>query len=217
MMSDKQDTLSRILDSGITAVIRAKSSEHLINVVEAIRAGGVECIEVTMTTPNALAVINEAARRFGHEAVIGVGSVLDAETCRAAILAGAEFVVGPTLDLGVIEMCRTYSKPVIPGALTPTEILTAWRAGADLVKVFPAGVVGPGYFKDVLAPLPQVKLVPTGGVDLNTAGGFIKAGAAALCVGSAMTPKDAMAEGKWDVLTDIAAQFVRAVKDARGA
>ena len=215
-MPDKQDTLSRIIDSGITAVIRAKSSEHLISVVEAIKAGGVECIEVTMTTPNALAVINEAARRFGHEAVIGVGSVLDAETCRAAILAGAEFVVGPTLDLGVIEMCRTYSKPVIPGALTPTEILTAWRAGADLVKVFPAGVVGPGYFKDVLAPLPQVKLVPTGGVYLNTAGDFIKAGAAALCVGSAMTPKDAMAEGKWDVLTDIAGRFVKAVKDARG-
>ena len=114
------------------------------------------------------------------------------------------------------EMCRTYSKPVIPGALTPTEILTAWRAGADLVKVFPAGVVGPGYFKDVLAPLPQVKLVPTGGVDLTTAGDFIKAGAAALCVGSAMTPKDAMAEGKWDVLTDVASRFVQAVRDARG-
>jgi 2-dehydro-3-deoxyphosphogluconate aldolase/(4S)-4-hydroxy-2-oxoglutarate aldolase len=214
-MPDKRETLARILDSGITAVIRAKSSEHLINVVEAIEAGGVECIEVTMTTPNALQVINEAARRFGHEAVIGVGSVLDAETCRAAILAGAEFVVGPTLDLGVIEMCRTYSKPVIPGAFTPTEILTAWRAGADLVKVFPAGVVGPGYFKDVLAPLPQVKLVPTGGVDLDTAGAFIKAGAAALCVGSAMTPKDAMAEGKWGVLTDLASKFVQAVKDAR--
>jgi len=214
-MADKRDTLARILDSGITAVIRAKSSEHLINVVEAIKDGGVECIEVTMTTPNALAVINEAARRFGHEAVIGVGSVLDAETCRAAILAGAEFVVGPTLDLDVIEMCRTYSKPVIPGALTPTEILTAWRAGADLVKVFPAGVVGPGYFKDVLAPLPQVKLVPTGGVDLSTAASFIKAGAAALCVGSAMTPKDAMAEGKWDVLTDVASKFVEAVKSAR--
>ncbi|MBM3500124.1 MAG: bifunctional 4-hydroxy-2-oxoglutarate aldolase/2-dehydro-3-deoxy-phosphogluconate aldolase [Armatimonadetes bacterium] len=215
-MPDKRDTLERIVDSGITAVIRARSSEHLISVVEAIKAGGVECIEVTMTTPNALAVINEAARRFGHEAVIGVGSVLDAETCRAAILAGAEFVVGPTLDLGVIQMCRTYSKPVIPGALTPTEILTAWRAGADLVKVFPAGVVGPGYFKDVLAPLPQVKLVPTGGVDLDTAGDFIKAGAVALCVGSAMTPKDAMAEGKWDVLTDLAARFVAAVKSARG-
>jgi 2-dehydro-3-deoxyphosphogluconate aldolase/(4S)-4-hydroxy-2-oxoglutarate aldolase len=215
-MPDKRETLERILDSGITAVIRAKSSEHLIHVVEAIRSGGVECIEVTMTTPNALSVISEAARRFGHEAVIGVGSVLDAETCRAAILAGAEFVVGPTLDLGVIEMCRTYSKPVIPGALTPTEIMTAWRAGADLVKVFPAGVVGPGYFRDVLAPLPQVKLVPTGGVDLNTAGEFIKAGAAALCVGSAMTPKDAMAEGNWDLLADLAAKFVAAVKGARG-
>lgn len=207
--------LDRIVESGIAAVIRAKSSTHLIEVAEAIKAGGVECIEVTMTTPNALDVIKEASTKFGDEVTIGVGSVLDAETCRAAILSGAEFVVGPCLDLGVIEMCRTYSKPCLPGAMTPTEILTAWRAGADLVKVFPAGGLGPGYFKDVLAPLPQVKLVPTGGVDLDTAGAFIKAGAAALCVGSAMTPKDAMAEGKWDVLTDLASRFVAEVKKAR--
>ncbi|HJN18502.1 MAG TPA: bifunctional 4-hydroxy-2-oxoglutarate aldolase/2-dehydro-3-deoxy-phosphogluconate aldolase [Armatimonadota bacterium] len=207
--------LSRILDSGVTAVIRAKSSEHLIDVAKAIRDGGVECIEVTMTTPNALKVIEQAANEFGDEVLIGVGSVLDAETCRAAILSGAEFVVGPCLDLGVIEMCRTYSKPCIPGAMTPTEILTAWRAGADLVKVFPAGGLGPNYFKDVLAPLPQVKLVPTGGVDVSTAADFIKAGAAALCVGSAMTPKDAMAEGRWDVLTDLASQFVAEVQKAR--
>ncbi len=214
-MPDKHQTLQRILDTGITAVIRAKSSAHLIEVAEAIKAGGVECIEVTMTTPDALKVIEETSKRFGDEVVIGVGSVLDAETARAAILAGAEFAVGPCLDLGVIEMCRTYSKPVIPGAFTPTEILTAWRAGADLVKVFPAGGLGPTYFKDVLAPLPQVKLVPTGGVDVDTAGDFIKAGAAALCVGSAMMPKDAMAEGKWDVLTDLASKFVRAVQEAR--
>jgi 2-dehydro-3-deoxyphosphogluconate aldolase/(4S)-4-hydroxy-2-oxoglutarate aldolase len=214
-MPDKHETLQRILDTGIAAVIRAKSSAHLIDVAEAIKAGGVECIEVTMTTPDALKVIEEASKRFGEEVVIGVGSVLDAETARAAILAGAEFVVGPCLDLGTIEMCRTYSKPVIPGAFTPTEILTAWRAGADLVKVFPAGGFGPTYFKDVLAPLPQVKLVPTGGVNLDTAADFIKAGAAALCVGSAMMPKDAMAEGKWDVLTEIASKFVKAVREGR--
>jgi 2-dehydro-3-deoxyphosphogluconate aldolase/(4S)-4-hydroxy-2-oxoglutarate aldolase len=214
-MPDKHQTLQRILDTGIAAVIRAKSSTHLIDVAEAIKAGGVECIEVTMTTPDALKVIEEASKRFGEEVVIGVGSVLDAETARAAILAGAEFVVGPCLDLGTIEMCRTYSKPVIPGAFTPTEILTAWRAGADLVKVFPAGGFGPTYFKDVLAPLPQVKLVPTGGVNLDTAADFIKAGAAALCVGSAMMPKDAMAEGKWDVLTEIASKFVKAVREGR--
>lgn len=214
-MPDKHETLQRILDTGITAVIRAKSSAHLIEVAEAIKAGGVECIEVTMTTPDALKVIEETSKRFGDEVVIGVGSVLDAETARAAILAGAEFAVGPCLDLGMIEMCRTYSKPVIPGAFTPTEILTAWRAGADLVKVFPAGGFGPTYFRDVLAPLPQVKLVPTGGVNLDTAGEFIKAGAAALCVGSAMMPKDAMAEGKWDVLTGIASKFVKAVQEAR--
>ncbi len=215
-MPDKATTLNRILDSGITAVIRAKSSAHLTEVAEAIKAGGVECIEVTMTTPDALGVIEETSRRFGDEVVIGVGSVLDAETARAAILAGAEFVVGPCLDLGMIEVCRTYSKPVIPGALTPTEILTAWRAGADLVKVFPSGQLGPTYLRDILAPLPQVKLVPTGGVDLDTAGEFIKAGAAALCVGSAMMPKDAMDQGKWDVLTELARRFVGVVGEARG-
>ncbi len=214
-MADKATTLGRILGSGITAVIRAKSSAHLIEVAEAIKVGGVECIEVTMTTPDALKVIAETSKRFGEEVVIGVGSVLDAETARAAILAGAEFVVGPCLDLGVIELCRTYSKPVIPGAFTPTEILTAWRAGADLVKVFPAGGLGPAYFKDVLAPLPQVKLVPTGGVGLDTAGEFIKAGAAALCVGSAMMPKKAMDAGDWGALTELARKFVAAVRTAR--
>jgi len=214
-MTDKATTLGRILESGITAVIRAKSSAHLVEVAEAIKAGGVECIEVTMTTPDALQVIAETSRRFGEEVVIGVGSVLDAETARAAILAGAEFVVGPCLDLGMIEMCRTYSKPVIPGAFTPTEILTAWRAGADLVKVFPAGQLGPTYLRDILAPLPQVKLVPTGGVDLDTAGAFIKAGAAALCVGSTMMPREAMDTGDWATLTDLARRFVEAVKAAR--
>jgi 2-dehydro-3-deoxyphosphogluconate aldolase/(4S)-4-hydroxy-2-oxoglutarate aldolase len=214
-MADRTTTLGRILDSGITAVIRAKSSAHLVEVAEAIKAGGVECIEVTMTTPDALRVIAEASKRFGEEVVIGVGSVLDAETARAAMLAGAEFVVGPCLDLGMIEMCRTYSKPVIPGALTPTEILTAWRAGADLIKVFPAGQLGPTYFRDLLAPLPQVKLVPTGGVDLETAGAFIKAGAAALCIGSAMMPREAMENGDWGTVTNLARRFVEEVRKAR--
>jgi len=216
-MATKSEALHRILQTGITAVIRARSSQHLIEVAEAIRAGGVECIEVTMTTPDALRVIEEASRRFGDEVLIGVGSVLDAETARAAILAGAQFVVGPCLDRGMIELCRRYSRPVIPGAFTPTEILTAWTAGADLVKVFPAGAVGPSYFRDVLAPLPQVKLVPTGGVDLDTAGEFIKAGAAALCVGSAMMPQAAMANQQWDMLTDLAGRFVAAVREARAA
>jgi len=216
-MPDKLTTLHRILDTGITAVIRAKSSQHLINVADAIKAGGVECIEVTMTTPNALAIIEEVSSKYGDEVLIGVGSVLDAETARAAILAGAQFVVGPTLNLDVIRMAHRYDKLAMPGTFTPTEIITAWEHGADLVKVFPAGRVGPGFFKDVLGPRPQVKLVPTGGVNLDTAGEFIKNGAVALCVGSAMMPKDAIEAGQFDVVTDLAAKFAAAVKEARAA
>jgi len=214
---DRPTILNRILDSGIAAVIRAKSGEHLMSVADAIKAGGVDCIEVTMTTPNALAVIEEAANKYGDDVLIGVGTVLDPETARAAILAGAEFIVSPTLNIGVIEMAHRYDKVVLPGAFTPTEILTAWEAGADLVKVFPAGCLGPGFFKDMRGPLPQIRLVPTGGVSLDTAADFISNGAAALCVGTAMTPKDAIAEGRFDVLTDLAAKFIAAVRRARGA
>ncbi len=214
-MPDKLAILHRILDTGITAVIRAKSSQHLISVADAIKAGGVECIEVTMTTPDALAIIEEVSKKYGDEVLIGVGSVLDAETARAAILAGAQFVVGPTLNLEVIKMAHRYDKVVMPGTFTPTEIITAWENGADLVKVFPAGRVGPAFFKDVLGPLPQVKLVPTGGVNLETAGEFIRNGAAALCVGTAMMPKDAIAAGDFATVTDLAAKFVAAVKKAR--
>jgi len=214
-MPDKLTSLNRLLGSGITAVIRASSSENLIEVADALKAGDFDCIEVTMTTPDALDVIHTVSRRYGDEVLIGVGSVLDSETARAAILAGAQFVVGPTLNLGVIEMCQRYDKPVIPGAFTPTEIITAWSAGADLVKVFPAGVVGPSYFRDVLAPLPQVKLVPTGGVDLNTAADFIKAGAAALCVGGALINKQVIAEKRWSDLTETARQYIEIVRQAR--
>lgn len=216
-MPDRLAVLQRIMSTGITAVIRAKSSAHLIAVADAIKAGGVESIEVTMTTPNALEIISEVSRKYGDEVLIGVGSVLDPETARAAILAGAQFVVGPTLNLDVMRLVHRYDKVVMPGTFTPTEIVTAWENGADLVKVFPVGQVGPGYLKDILGPLPQVRMVPTGGVDLNTAGAFIKAGAAALCVGSAMMPNEAIAAGQFDVVTDLAAKFVEAVKVARAA
>ncbi len=214
-MPNRIETLDRVLQAGITAVIRANSSEHLSQVADALKAGGVECIEVTMTTPNALQVIEETTQRFGEEVLIGVGSVLDAETARAAILAGAEFVVSPVLNVGMIEMAHRYDKVAVPGAFTPTEIITAWQNGADLVKVFPAGRVGPTFFKDVLGPLPQVRLVPTGGVNLDTAAEFIKNGAAALCVGSAMMPKAAMAEGRFEVITDLACHFVEIVRQTR--
>ncbi len=215
-MATKEDRLKAMEDCGLIAVVRAQSSEQLAEVVDAIKEGGVNIIEITMTTPNALKVIEDTANRYGDEVLTGVGSVLDGETARLAILAGAEYVVGPVLNMGVIEICKRYGKIVIPGAFTPTEIITAWTAGADVVKVFPASVGGPAYFKAILAPLPQVKLSPTGGVDLNTAGDFIKAGACVLGVGSALVEKKALAEGNFARLTELAQKF-RAVVDAARA
>ncbi|MGI6456161.1 MAG: bifunctional 4-hydroxy-2-oxoglutarate aldolase/2-dehydro-3-deoxy-phosphogluconate aldolase [bacterium] len=212
----RERNLRIILESGIVAVIRAQSSEQLVDVVKALREGGVKAIEVTMTTPNALEVIHTVSELMKNEdAVIGVGTVLDAETCRAAILAGAEFIVSPTLDLRVIEMAKRYSAVSIPGAYTPTEILTAWQAGADIVKVFPATSVGPGYFKDVLAPLPQVRLSPTGGVSLETVKDFIQAGACAVAVGGNLVSKKALAEKDWKGITETARQFVQKIQEAR--
>ena len=214
-MATKEDRLKAMEDCGLIAVVRAQSSEQLGEVVDAIKEGGVNIIEITMTTPNALKVIEDTANRYGDEVLTGVGSVLDGETARLAILAGAEYVVGPVLNMGVIEICKRYGKIVIPGAFTPTEIITAWTAGADVVKVFPASVGGPAYFKAILAPLPQVKLSPTGGVDLNTAGDFIKAGACVLGVGSALVEKKALAEGNFARLTELARKFRETVDAAR--
>lgn len=204
-----------MIDTGVVAVIRAKSSAELLDVIGAIKAGGIDLIEVTMTTPGALKIIEEVSSELGDEVLVGAGSVLDTETARAAMLAGAEFIVGPVLNRDVITMCRRYSKIVIPGAFTPTEILTAWEAGADVVKVFPATKLGPAFFKDVLGPLPQVRLTPTGGVNLETSGEFIKAGASFVGVGSALLDKKAIAEKRWDYLTELAQKYVQVVKDAR--
>ena len=214
-MPGKETVLQRMIDCGVVAVVRAPSSEELLRVSQAICAGGVDCIEITMTTPNALAVISEVSRELGGRAVVGVGSVTDPDTAQAAIEAGAEFVVGPILNFDVIEMAGRHSKVVVPGAFTPTEILQAWNAGADVVKVFPASVGGPAYFKAVLAPLPQVRLTPTGGVNLKTAGEFIKAGAVFLGVGSALVDKKLVAEGNFPELQKRAEQFVGAVRTAR--
>jgi 2-dehydro-3-deoxyphosphogluconate aldolase/(4S)-4-hydroxy-2-oxoglutarate aldolase len=206
--------LDRIIECGVVAVLRADKPGELLDVSKALREGGVVAIEVTMTVPGALKVIEEASAKM-EDTIVGVGSVLDPETARAAILAGAEYVVGPALNLGVIEMAKRYGKPVMPGAFTPTEILAAWQAGADVVKVFPASVGGPSYFKDVKGPLPQVRLMPTGGVDIKTTPEFIKAGASAVGAGSAMVNKTAVANKDWKTLTDTARQFVDAVKQAR--
>lgn len=211
----KLEQMTWIERCGIVAIIRANSSEELIDVAAAIKAGGVDVIEVTMTTPNALQVIREVSQRFGDEVLVGVGSVLDAETARAALLAGAEFVVSPVTRPDVIDLCNRYGKVVMPGAFTPTEILAAWEMGADYVKVFPSGAVGPRYLKDILAPLPQLRLIPTGGVNVQTAGEFIKAGAAALGVGSALVSKDVLASKQFEVLTQRAQALVEAVQKAR--
>jgi 2-dehydro-3-deoxyphosphogluconate aldolase/(4S)-4-hydroxy-2-oxoglutarate aldolase len=206
--------VDQIKGCGVVAVLRADSPNELMDVSKALREGGVVAIEVTMTVPGALKVIEEASAKM-KDTIIGVGSVLDPETARAAILAGAQYVVCPVLNTAVIEICRRYSKAVMPAGFTPTEILTAWQAGADVVKVFPASVGGPSYFKDIKGPLPQVELMPTGGVDIKTTPEFIKAGACAVGAGSAMVDRKAVAAKDWKKLTETARAFVDAVKSAR--
>ncbi|MDM8006111.1 MAG: bifunctional 4-hydroxy-2-oxoglutarate aldolase/2-dehydro-3-deoxy-phosphogluconate aldolase [Phycisphaerae bacterium] len=215
-MQTATEIIREIETTGLVAIIRASGSDELIDVVNALRAGGVTCIEVTMTTPNALEVIRAARKAVGNSAAIGVGTVLDSETARAAILAGAQFVVAPITDLPTIEICKRYSVPVIPGAFTPTEIVRAWQAGADFVKVFPTSAVGAGYINDLRGPLPHIKFVPTGGVNLDTVADFIKAGAAALGVGSSLVTKEAVKNRDFAGLTRTAAAFLERVKQARG-
>lgn len=214
-MSTRSENLASIKACGVVAVLRADSPDALVQVAQAIGRGGIGAVEITMTTPGALDVIGECANRLGDEILLGAGTVLDPETARAAILAGAEYIVTPTLNPDVITLCRRYDKVIIPGALTPTEILTAWECGADIVKVFPATAVGPRYFKDVKAPLPQIDLMPTGGVDLDNAGDFIRAGACAVAVGGNLVDKAAVATGEWHVLTDTARKYVETVRNAR--
>ena len=214
-MSSRSENLASIKACGVVAVLRADRPNALVQVAQAIGRGGIGAVEITLTTPGALDAIGECANRLGDEILLGAGTVLDPETARAAILAGAEYIVTPTLNPDVITLCRRYDKVVIPGALTPTEILTAWECGADIVKVFPATAVGPRYFKDVKAPLPQIDLIPTGGVDLDNAGDFIRAGACAVAVGGNLVDKAAVAAGEWHVLTDTARKYVEAVRSAR--
>ena len=211
----KLEQMQRIEECGIVAIIRANSSEELFDTAVAIKNGGVDVIEITMTTPNALQVIRNVADRLGDSVLIGVGSVLDAETARAAMLAGAEFVVSPVTKTDIIEICNRYGKVVIPGAFTPTEILGAWETGADYVKVFPSSGVGPSYIKDIKAPLPQIPLIPTGGVTAENAAEFIKAGAAALGVGSALVSQDIIDSGDFATLTERAKSLVTAVNLSR--
>lgn len=207
--------VQRITDAGIVAVVRAPDPGGLVEVLSALADGGVTVAEVTFTVPDATEVIREAKRHLGGRVLLGAGTVLDPETARLAILAGAEFVVSPTLNLDVIRLCKRYAVPVLPGAYTPTEILTAWEAGADIVKVFPADALGPAYFKAMRGPLPQVRLMPTGGVDLTTAAEFLRAGAVCLGVGSQLVEPAAVKTQDFARLTDLARQYVAVVAEAR--
>ena len=207
---------NQIIQTGLIPVIRAESSDIALRAIDAIREGGLSVLEITMTVPGAIRVIEEVARRFGADAIVGAGTVLDSETARACMLAGAQFIVSPALDLETISCCRRYSIPVMPGAMTPTEVVTAWKAGADFVKVFPANAVGgPAYIKALRAPLPQIQLVPTGGVSLKTAADFIKAGAAALGVGTDLVDTSALRAGEHKTITARARQFIEIVQSAR--
>ena len=213
---NKSDVLQRIRDVGLIPVVRAESAEQAMRAVKAIKVGGVGVLEVTMTVPGAIAVIEQLAKAFGAEAVIGAGTVLDPETADRCIQAGAQFIVSPALNEETIAFCRAQEVAIFPGALTPTEVVRAWNAGADAVKVFPAGAVGgASYLKALKAPLPQIELVPTGGVSLKTAADFIKAGAMALGVGADLVDTKALSEGNDQLITERARQFLEIVSEAR--
>jgi 2-dehydro-3-deoxyphosphogluconate aldolase/(4S)-4-hydroxy-2-oxoglutarate aldolase len=212
----RDTTLKRILDGGIVAVVRAESGESLVKVVRALADGGVTAAEITFTVPDAIDVIRRVRQEVGDAVMLGAGTVLDAETARVALLAGAEYIVAPTVNLEVIRLCRRYDKAVMPGAFTPTEVLTAWEAGADIVKIFPADVGGPAYLKALRGPLPQVRVMPTGGVDLDTAESFLKAGACCLGVGGSLVEARAVAAGDFARITDLARQYAAIVRRFRG-
>jgi 2-dehydro-3-deoxyphosphogluconate aldolase/(4S)-4-hydroxy-2-oxoglutarate aldolase len=214
-MSNRVETTRAIEACGVVAVIRLTDATKLSAVVDALAAGGVRALEVTMTVPGAIRLIEQIAGTLPAGFVLGAGTVLDPETARQAILAGARYIVSPVYREGVVRLCHRYDVAAMPGCFTPTEILEAWEAGADIVKVFPATALGPGYFKDVRGPLPQVRLMPTGGVSLANAGEWIKAGAVAIGVGTALVDGKAVAAGRFDVITQAAEQFVAAVAAAR--
>ena len=207
--------IDRVLDRVIVAVIRAESPDLLADVAEALLAGGVEVMEVTFTVPRATQVLEKVAGKLGNRVLLGAGTVLDPETARAAILSGAEFIVAPTVNLRVIELCRRYSKLVMPGALTPTEIVAAWQAGADIVKIFPSELTGPKYLRAIRAPLPQIRLMPTGGVNLDTAREFLEAGACALGIGGSLVEPKAVASADLARIETLARKYVEIVKAFR--
>lgn len=204
--------LQTLLDTKIVAIVRSPSGTELVQVARALLEGGIRAIEITFTVPGAAKVLEQITEELGQEIVLGAGTVLDAETARLAILAGAEFIVAPNTNAAVIRVCRRYSRLAIPGALTPTEVVRAWELGADIVKVFPAEIGGPAYLRALKAPLPQVQLMPTGGVNLQTAADFLKAGACCLGIGAQLVEPRAIAERNFSRITELAQQYVALVR-----
>jgi 2-dehydro-3-deoxyphosphogluconate aldolase/(4S)-4-hydroxy-2-oxoglutarate aldolase len=211
----RHEDLNRVIDGGIVAVIRSTSSEQLVEVARALFEGGVDVLEVTLTVPRALQIIAAVRKALGEKVLLGAGTVLDPETARAAFLAGAEFLVAPTTNIETIKLANRYDKLVMPGAFTPTEVLTAWEAGADIIKVFPADIGGPAYLKTLHGPLPQVRLLPTGGVNLSTIADFLKAGACAVGLGGALVEPKAVQSGDMNRIKSLAQQYVAIVKQTR--
>ena len=211
-----QQILSFITNIGIVPVVRTNSAESAIRSIEAIYRGGVRSAEITMTVPGAIKALEKIADQFGDTLVLGAGTVLDPETARDCMLAGAQFFVTPSLNLATIESARRYSKPIMPGALTPTEVLTAWEAGADVVKVFPCSAVGgPKYIKALKGPFPQIEMIPTGGVNLDTTADFLKAGACAVAVGGELIDAETIKAGKYEVFEERARQYLEIVRKTR--
>ena len=211
-----QEILQRITEIGVVPVVRTTSAETAIRAIDAIYKGGVRAAEITMTVPGAIRALEKVADQFGDSIVLGAGTVLDPETARICMLAGAQFFVTPALNLKTIEMAKRYSKVICPGALTPTEVVTAWEAGADVIKIFPADAVGgPKYIKALKGPLPQVEMIPTGGVNLDTCADFLKAGACAVAVGGELVNAQLIQDGNYAEMQSRAEKFLAAVKSAR--
>lgn len=207
----KLENIKRIKETGIVAVIRAENSQDAFKIVEAVKAGGIDAIEITMTVPGAVDVIKKLSANYSNnEILIGAGSVLDAETARTCILAGAEYIVGPALNIEMIKLCNRYKKIVIPGAMSVTEVIKAMEAGADIVKIFPATLFGPKIIKAIKGPVPQAQLLPTGGVNLNNIADWIKAGSFAVGAGSALT--NGAKTGDYDLVTKVAKEFIERIK-----
>jgi 2-dehydro-3-deoxyphosphogluconate aldolase/(4S)-4-hydroxy-2-oxoglutarate aldolase len=215
-MQQKNVILNTLMEVGVVPIIRTSSAESAILAIEAVYRGGIRSAEITMTVPGAIHALEKLADKFGDQMLLGAGTVLDPETCRACILAGAQFIVTPALNPATIALSRRYSKPIFPGALTPTEVVAAWEAGADAVKIFPASAMGGAkYIKALKGPLPQIEMIPTGGVNLDTAADFLKAGACAIAVGSELIDAATIKAGKYEVFEERAKQYLDVVRQAR--